>query len=412
MAKNAEYSYKKMTDAEKIVFEQSIKDDRNKLLRISTKQNKDTNDQETGDTEVSSEYEKNKAKNKLFEDEFKYHSIDENRLEELANIYSEIKEENFKLSEKIRTLAWLMVIESGSYFVKQSNVIEMHKKYPYDCSLDEMWCVFTKCFESFDKDYISSNKKSNDKYAQNHNKNEFNNRFIAYFKSSLYNRFLNIYNRNEDKIVLNYDNDNNKVYGKTISIDQEFNNDEGDSALIQIESPTDHISAYDSIDAKVYLFSNLITNIMEHLGTDKRTANDAIKRMFKAFYTGDTIFFAKCYGLDTFYQSMCRSQNKILGSCLNEFFNYILDSDTPQSIKQVKDAEIKTYKQLNSPVFKKKSPNEKPLLYMPTAENNDKRFGFEELVYSAFSKTTGSNITGQIEKYDAFRDKYFFKCKI
>lgn len=408
MIKNAEYSYKKMTDAEKNAFEQSIKDDRDRLLRIPTSQNKESNNQVTKEKKEND----GKAQNKLFEEEFRYHSVDENRLEELANVYSEIKNENPKLAEKISTLAGLMIIDSGDYFVRQKSVRNMYEKYPNDCSFEEMWCVFSKCFEDFDKDYISSNEKSNDRSVQSYNdENEFSNRFIAYFKSSLYNSFLKIYNRIENKIVLSKDNDNNKVYGKTISIDQEFDNEEGGSMSRQTPDSKDHIAAFDKVDSDVYLFSNLITNIMEHLGTDKRKANDAIKIMYKAFYTGDTIFFAKCYGLDTFYQSMCRSQNKILSSCLNEFFNYILDSDTPQSIRQVKDAEIKTYKQLNSPVFKKKSPNDKPILYMPTEENNDKRFGFENLVYAAFSKTTRSNITGQIEKYDAFRDKYFFKCE-
>lgn len=392
MAKNAEYSYKKMTDAEKTAFKQSIKDDCNRLLKIQMKRS-------------------NNEKSQRYEEVHGYKRIDENRLEELANVYSEIKNENPKLAKNVRTLAGLMIIDSGNYFVKQKNVRNMYEKYPDDCSLGEMWCVFTKCFNDFDKNYISSNKKSSDASAQDHNINVLNNRFIAYFKSSLYNSFLNIYNRIEDKIVLNDNNDDNKEYGITVRIDQEHDNEKGASSPTQIESPTDHISAYDTIDAKVYLFSNLITNIMEHLGTDKRKANDTIKRMYKAFYTGDTIAFAKYDGLDTFYQSMCRGQNKILSSCLNEFFNYILDSDTPQSIGQVKDAEIRTYKQLNSPVFKKKNPNDKPILYMPTEENNDKRFGFENLVYAAFSKTTGSNITGQIEKYDAFRDKYFFKCE-
>lgn len=280
MAKNAVYSYKNMTDIEKKAFEQSIKDDYYRLLQIQLKRS-------------------NNGISQRYEDVYRYKKIDENRLEELANVYSEIKDDNPKLAENVRTLAGLMVIDSGDYFVKQKRIRTMYEKYPEDCSVGEMWSVFTKCFDGFNKDYISLNKQSCDFDEKNEDKTS--NRFIAYFKSSLYNSFLNIYNREEDKIVLQKDNNGNKVYGATISVDQDVENEEGKSSLIQIEDPIDHISDYDAIDTMVYLFSNLITNIMEHLGTDKRKANDTIKRMFKAFYTGDTIAFAKCEGLDIFY---------------------------------------------------------------------------------------------------------------
>lgn len=386
MAKNAEYSYVNMTDAEKKVFEQSIKDDYYKLLQIQLKRS-------------------NNGISQRYEDECGYRKIDENRLEELANVYSEIKDGSIKLAEHIRTLAGLMVIDSGNFFLKQKRIRKMHEKYPDDCSLGEMWSVFIKCFDSFNKDYISLNKQSCD-FDEG---NETNNRFIAYFKSSLYSSFINIYNRKEDKIVLRKDDNGDKVYGTAISVDQDLENEEGETSYIQIEDQTDYISSYDTIDAKVYLFSNLITNIMDHLGTDKRKANDAIKRMFRAFYTGDTIFFAKCEGLDTFYQSMCRSQKKILASCLDDFFDFILSCDTPKSIEQVKHSRIKKYKEFNNVAFVNKNPEESPILYIPTAENNKKRFGFENLVYDAFSNKT--NITEQIKKYDDFRNKYFFKCE-
>lgn len=419
MADNAEYSYKKMTDDEKIAFEQSIKADCDRLMKFNSNQGqikhkntyKKANDDESKDISVEKS---DKTESQLFEDEFKFNRIDEDRLEELANIYSEIKNENSKLAKDIRTLVWLMVIKSGDYFVKQSSVVDMHRKYPYDCSVDEMWSVFTKCFDDFNVNYQSKKKSSNKSIESNSNEKseKKRNRFIAYFKSSLKNRFLKIYKKRENEIVIYKNNDGKKTYGTSISQDQNAESEKGNPLSIQIEDPNDRIGAYDTIDTKVYLFSNLITNIMEHLGTDKRKANKTKKRMYKAFYTGDTIFFAKCYGLGTFYRSMCRSQDKILNSCLDDFFNFVLSDDTPKSIQQVKYSKIKKYKELNSEVFVNKNPEESLLLYIPTEESNDKRFGFENLVYAAFSKTTGSNITGQIKKYDAFREKYFFRSEI
>lgn len=391
--KNAKYSFENLSDEEKKIFEDSIKDDYNSLLQIQTTRS----DNSSGS---------------IFEDQIKYRILDEDRLEEIANIYAEIRYTNKELAKKLRTLASLMVIESGNYFLMQGRVKNMHKKYPEYCSIEEMWSIFTKCFDSYDPNYTLGKEQSDlNEFNETENNPVKRNRFVAYFKDSLYQRFVNLYNKRENNIVLHKDGYDKKTYGTTISVEQSFENDEGDSNFPQIEDPTDYISAYDAIDAKVYLFSNLITKIMEHLGTDGRKANDSIKRMYKAFYTGDTIAFAKCDELEVFYNSMCRSQNRILGSCLDDFFNFILSScETPKSIEKIKYSKIKTYEELNSAVFKNKDPKETPVLYIPTEENNDKRFGFENLVYAAFSNSTGSNITGQIKKYDDFRNKYFFKC--
>lgn len=390
--KNAIYSYKGMTNDEKAAFEQSIKDDTINLLRIQMKKS-------------------DNIINHRFDEVYVYKKIDEHRLEELANIYSEIKNENSDLAEKVRHLAGLMVIESGTYFVTRSNVINMYRKYPDDCSLGEMWCVFVKCFESFDKDYIPKKKNKTSKSKKNKNDDETCDRFIAYFKNYLKDSFKKIYNKREKEIVLESAN-NVKLYGETVRVDKEITNKNGDSYQPQIEDSINNIDSYDTINAKAYLFSNLITNIMVHLGTDGRKANKATKRMFRAFYTGDTIAFAKCEGLDIFYNAMCSSQNKILNSCLDDFFEFILRRGIPKSIEQVRYAEIKTYKELNSSVFKMKAPEESPLLYIPTEQYNEKRFGFENLVYVAFSNTSKGNISGQIKKYDDFRNKYFFKCEI